>query len=223
EETTVLELRWIEQGFEVLVARGAEQALRHIERGDIDIVVSEIDLPESDGFALLLDARKLSAAERLPWVFVTGRGGGSDAQRAFELGAADFMTKPVSPDVLVTKLHQVLEREARTGGASRGVSGSLSEMGLADLVQLLWHGRKTGCLRIRSGGAVGEIHFVEGAIYNAVYANLRGEEAVYAMLTLRSGDFTLDPNFRAPKQLITASPEAILLEGMRRLDEGLIG
>jgi len=223
EETTVLELRLIEQGFEVLVARSAEQALRHIERGDIDIVVSEIDLPEGDGFSLLADVRKLTAGEKLPWVFVTGRGGGSDAQRAFELGAADFMTKPVSPEVLVTKLHQVLEREARAGGSGRGVSGSLSEMGLPDMVQLLWHGRKTGCLRIRSGAASGEIHFVEGAIFNAVYANLRGEEAVYAMLALRSGDFTLDPNFRAPRQVITASPEAILLEGMRRLDEGMLG
>ena len=40
------------------------------------------------------------------------------------------------------------------------------------------------------------------------------------MLTLSQGEFVLDPNFRAPQQLIQASPEALLLEGMRRLDEG---
>ena len=105
----------------------------------------------------------------------------------------------------------------RTG--SRGVAGSLLEMGLPDMVQVLWHGRKSGSLKIRSGPNAGEIHFVEGSIYNALYATLRGEEAFYAMLALADGDFVLDPNFRAPQQVIQASPEALLLEGMRRLDE----
>jgi len=39
------------------------------------------------------------------------------------------------------------------------------------------------------------------------------------MLRLEDGDFSLDPNFTAPQQVIQASPEALLLEGMRRLDE----
>ena len=64
-----------------------------------------------------------------------------------------------------------------------------------------------------------EIHFVDGAIYNALYSSLRGDEAFYAMLALTDGDFMLEPNFRAPQQVIHASPEALLLEGMRRQDE----
>jgi hypothetical protein len=84
---------------------------------------------------------------------------------------------------------------------------------------VLWHGRKTGSLKIRSRGNAGEILFVDGVIFNALYANVRGEEAVYAMLSITEGDFSLDPNFRAPQQVIQASPEALLLEGMRRLDE----
>lgn len=220
EDTTVLELRMFEQGFEVEQARSAEQAVKLLERGDVELVVSEIDLPPADGFGLLAEARKKPWGEKLPWVFVTGRSGRGDAQRAFELGAADFMTKPVSADVLVAKLRQIIERESQRGSTARGVSGSLTEMGLPDMVQVLWHGRKTGSLKIRSGGNAGEIHFVDGQIYNVLYANLRGEEAFYAMLALASGDFYLDPNHRAPQQLIQASPEALLLEGMRRLDEG---
>jgi len=56
-----------------------------------------------------------------------------------------------------------------------------------------------------------------------MWGNLRGEEAFYAMLTLDSGDFQLDPTFRAPSAVIQASPEALLLEGMRRLDEASAG
>lgn len=220
EESTVLELRLSEQGFQVRSARTIEGALKTLDTGEVDIVVSEVDLGKHDGFALFSEARKRPAAERVPWVFFTARAGRADAQRAFELGASDYVTKPISADVLVAKLKQVIEREARTAG-TRGVAGSLQEMGLPEIVQVLWHGRKTGSLKVRAGKSQGEIHFVGGAIYNALWGSLRGQEAFYAMLTLRTGDFVLDPNYEAPQQVIMESPEALLLEGMRRLDEGI--
>ncbi len=218
EETTVLELRMIEQGFEVTQARSADQAIKALQKGEIEIVVSEIDLGDDDGLALLTEARKHPWGQKLPWIVVTGRSGGADAQKAFQMGAQDFMTKPVSSDLLVAKLKQIIEREAAQTGL-RGVSGSLSEMSLPDMVQVLWHGRKTGSLKIRAGGEAGEIHFVNGAIFNALWANLRGEDAFYAMLGFSEGEFSLDPNFTAPQQVIQDSPEALLLEGMRRIDE----
>jgi response regulator RpfG family c-di-GMP phosphodiesterase len=221
EETTVLELRMVEQGFEVAQARAADQALKLLEKGDIDIVVSELELQPMDGFELLAQVRRQPWGQKVPWVVVTGRTGGgrTDAQKAFELGAIDFLTKPLSADLLVAKLRQIIEREATRGGPARGVAGSLQEMGLPEMVQVLWYGRKTGSLKIRSGPNSGEIHFVGGAIYNALWATLRGEEAFFGMIALTEGEFSLDPNFTAPQQVIQDSPEALLLEGMRRLDE----
>jgi DNA-binding response OmpR family regulator len=219
EETTVLELRLLEQGFEVQQAHSGDQAIKLLEKGDVEIVISEIELGQgTDGFKLIEYARKQPWG-RIPWVFVSHRTGRTDAQKAFDLGAADFSTKPVSADLLVAKLKQIIEREATRGAVARGVSGSLQEMSLPDIVQVLWHGRKTGSLKIRSGQNAGEIHFVSGSIYNALWSNLRGEEAFYGMLALPEGDFALDPNFTAPQQVIQGSPEALLLEGMRRLDE----
>jgi response regulator RpfG family c-di-GMP phosphodiesterase len=220
EETTLLELRLLEQGFEVRSAHTAEQALKILDAGDIEIVCCEIDLRPIDGFALFEQVRKKPWGQNLPWIVLSGRPGRAEAQRAFELGASDVMTKPVSADLLVAKMKQLLERQASASGArGRGVNGSLSEMGLPDMVQVLWHGRKTGSLRIRSGQTTGEIHFVNGNVYNALWRELRGEEAFYEMLGLVDGDFSLDPNFQAPQQVISDSPEALLLEGMRRLDE----
>jgi response regulator RpfG family c-di-GMP phosphodiesterase len=217
EEATVLELRLLEQGFEVAQAHSSDQALKLLEKGDHQLVVSELDLAPNDGLWLVAEVRRHPWGKKLPWVILTGRTGPSEAQRAFELGVVDYMTKPVSADLLVAKLRQLIEREAASG--KRGVSGSLQEMSLPDIVQILWHGRKTGSLKVRAGGESGEIHFVSGAIYNAMWEKLRGEEAVYAMLRLGEGEFVLDPNLVAPQQVIQASPEALLLEGMRRLDE----
>jgi response regulator RpfG family c-di-GMP phosphodiesterase len=220
EETTVLELRMIEQGFVVKTARSAELALKELGKGETDLVVAEVDLGSSDGLALLAEARKQPWGKDIPWVIYTLRQERAVAQRAFELGVIDFVNKPANADVFVAKLKALLAQRA-SGRASRGVSGSLREMGLPDMVQVLFHGRKSGSLRIRAPEGSGEIHFLDGNVVNALWNELRGEDAFYAMLKLRDGEFGLDPAFKPTSRVINTSSEGLLLEGMRRLDEGI--
>lgn len=219
EETTVLELRMSEQGFAVKTARSAEQALKVLAEAETDLVVSEIDLGPSDGLKLLAEARAQPWGKDVAWVVYTRRQERAIAQKAFELGVLDYVTKPASADVLVAKLKALLDQRATRN--TSGVSGSLREMGLPDMVQVLFHGRKSGSLKIRAREGVGEIHFVEGNVVDAMWRELRGEEAFYAMLKIGDGEFALDPSFRAAERLIHQSSEALLLEGMRRMDEGL--
>jgi response regulator RpfG family c-di-GMP phosphodiesterase len=220
EETTVLELRMIEQGFVVKTARSVEQALKILAAGEIDLVVGEVDLGGSDGLALLAEARRQPWGKDMPWVVYTVRAERAVAQKAFELGVLDYVNKPANADVLVAKLKAMLAQRA-SGRTSRGVSGSLAEMGLPDMVQVLFHGRKSGNLRIRSKEGTGEIHFQDGNVVNALWNEMRGTDAFYAMLKLQAGEFGLDPAFKPPARVIQESPEALLLEGMRRLDEGI--
>jgi response regulator RpfG family c-di-GMP phosphodiesterase len=222
EETTVLELRMIEQGFVVKTSRSVDSALKTLAEGDTDLVISEIDLGSSDGLFLLAEARKQSWGKDMPWVIYTQRQERVYAQRAFELGVIDYVNKPANADVLVAKIKALLAQRA-TARASRGVSGSLREMGLPDMVQVLFHGRKSGNLRIRSREGNGEIHFVEGNVVNALWNEARGEDAFYGMLKLQDGEFVLDPAFKPSSRVIHQSCEALLLEGMRRLDEGIGG
>jgi response regulator RpfG family c-di-GMP phosphodiesterase len=220
EETTVLELRMIEQGFETRTARGMEQAIKTLQEGQIDVVISEVDLPQGDGLGLLAEARKQSWGKDVVWIFHTRRSGRAEAQRAFELGVADYVAKPAPTDVFVAKIKALLDQRAQRTGP-RGVSGSLKEMGLPELVQVLFHGRKTGNLRIRASQGAGEIHFADGQIVNALFDKSRGTDAFYQMLKLQDGEFGLDPSFVPQARVINESPEALLLEGMRRLDEGI--
>jgi response regulator RpfG family c-di-GMP phosphodiesterase len=216
EESTVLELRLVEHGFDVIIARSSTDAENELVN-DIDIVISEIELKPLDGFALLQKVR--AAGNEVPFVFLSQKDESDIAKRSFELGAGDFITKPASPDVVALKVNRVLE-----GGAARrrkpgGVSGSLTEMALPDMVQILFHGRKSGLLVIHSEGKRGEIHFSEGQIFDATFGDTVREDAFYEMLRLKGGDFELDPNFRAGERRIALGPESLLLEGMRRLDE----
>jgi len=221
-ETSVLELRMIDQGFEVKIARSADQAVEMLMQGKIDLVVSEIDLPGKDGLTLLAEARGEGWGKEVAWVMHTKRQGRAEAQKAFEHGVIDFVTKPAAADVLVAKLKARLDR-SRSQKGQQGLSGSLKELGLPDLVTALSNGRKTGALRITSRALSGEIQFLEGAIVNASAGPKKGASAFYALLELNDGQFAVDPSFKPTERLITDSTEALLLEGMRRLDEGRDG
>lgn len=220
--TSLLELRMIEQGFDVRIARTLAQARAALDTGEIGLVVSEVDLDEQDaGLVLRAEARERPATRDVAWVILTTRADRQTAQRAFELGVDDFSPKPAATEVFVAKLRQLVARRtiaSRPG--SRGVSGSLSEMALPDLVQVLWQGRKTGALRLEAQGHSGSIYFVEGQIHDAEFAGLVGEDAFYRALTLEDGDFRLDAGELPASRRINASPEGLLLEGMRRIDEG---
>jgi response regulator RpfG family c-di-GMP phosphodiesterase len=218
EQSAALELRLLGRGFDVKVARTADAALRQLQDSDIHLAVSEVDLDPFDGFELLRRARATDRSKAIPFLFLTARAAEEDVARAFELGAADYVIKPSTTEVLVAKIRQTLERRA-VAGPTAGVQGALSDMSLPDLVQILAQGRKTGKLTIRGDGRSGEIHFLDGRVANAVHGNLKGEEAFYAMLSITQGEFALDPEFKPAAVAIQNSAEALLLEGMRRIDE----
>jgi response regulator RpfG family c-di-GMP phosphodiesterase len=218
-ETSVLELKMIDQGFDVKIARSAEQARPILGESKVDLVVSEIELPGEDGLTLLAAARQESWGKDVAWVMHTKRQGRAEAQKAFEHGVIDFVSKPTAVDVLVAKLKARLDRSRAKG--QQGLSGSLAELGLPDLVTALSNGRKTGALKITSKTISGEVLFLEGAVVNATAGAKRGSGAFYELLRLTEGQFAVDPSVKPKERLITESTETLLLEGMRRMDEGV--
>lgn len=215
EDTTVLELRLAEHGFQVTIARNASDAENELTQ-EFDVVISEVDLHPMDGFELFRRVRAKQIG--VPFVFLSKQSDSDVVQRALDMGAEDFISKPASPEVVALKVNRVLDA-ARRAKRKAGVSGSLTEMALPDVVQILFHGRKSGKLTISSGGKKGEILFSEGQIFDASFGEIEREDAFYAMIGLSDGDFELDPNMRPGERLIEMSPESLLLEGMRRMDE----
>jgi response regulator RpfG family c-di-GMP phosphodiesterase len=218
EETTLLELRLVAQGFEVKVARTSDQALALALDGGLHSILSEVELSPFDGFELLARVRKYEQTEGLPFLFVSRVSDTSAVDRAFSLGAQDYVIKPTSGDVLAGKLRRLASPKSRRDDRT-GVSGSLSEMGLPDLAQVIAHGRKSGRLVVRSHGHEGEVHFLGGRVVHALLGELVGPDAFYELLGLTDGSFVLDPSFQPAQQSIESSHENLILEGLRRLDE----
>lgn len=221
EETNALEFVMTDQGFDVKTARTLERArelLKANDGGGFHLVVSELDFPDGDGLTLLEEVRKETWGKELPWIVLTSRQGGRAAQKAYSHGVLDFMAKPMPTDLVVAKSKALLDK-AMKDRVVRGVSGSLQEMGLGDIVQVLFYGKKTGKLSIRTKAASGDVHFLAGNIANAKWGTLTGVDAFYAMVRFTEGNFAFDPSFEPPERIIQESNEALLLEGMRRMDE----
>lgn len=220
EESTVLEMRLTDRGFEVCVVRDASGALAEIERGTVGLVVADVELGERDGFWLVERIRAGTHAD-IPVVFHTRRGDRDSVTRGFELGVVDYVVKPASPEVVAAKIQKSLEAAAaaKVTGPGRGMSGSLREMSLPDVVQLLANGRKSGRLEIESGNHRGEMGFSEGMVFEASFGHAVGEEAVYTMLMLDDGTFSIDSSYVPTRNRVNVSAESLLLEGMRRIDE----
>ncbi|MBN8617178.1 MAG: DUF4388 domain-containing protein, partial [Deltaproteobacteria bacterium] len=213
-----LEIRFQEQGYDVTTARTRPEAEGRLRGERFDIVITEVDLDGGDGFGLVAIARAEERNKDIAFVFHTRRSDRESVSRGYELGAADYLTKPTAVELVVAKCGQIFEALLRRRGGG-GLSGSLRDMGLTEVVQVLGQGRKSGCLRLVSQHRVGEIYFAEGLIVHTVFAQVVGEEGFYQMLLLKDGDFKFDPAAKPKEKTMQASIESLLLEGMRRMDE----
>ncbi len=218
EETAVLEVQFTSQGYEVTIERSVAGALRAVNAESYDVVISEVRLSDGDGFDFLRRLRS-GAGAGLPLMFVTHERSQTSVNRGLELGAADYVVKPASAAVVVAKAGRILGDVPVQRTATRGVSGSLQEMALPDVIQILANGRKSGRLQVSSGPLHGELVFQGGSIHDASFGDLGGAEAVYGILRLTEGDFALEPDDTSVEDAIGIPTHHLLLEAMRRLDE----
>lgn len=97
--------------------------------------------------------------------------------------------------------------------------GSLKELPLPDIIQLVSVSGKTGVFSLTSGEAAGEIYLQDGKIVHAEAGGLSGEEAVYELAIWPEGDFIFHPGKEPPESSITRSNTNLLMEAARRIDE----
>jgi hypothetical protein len=97
--------------------------------------------------------------------------------------------------------------------------GSLAELHLPDIIQLVSVSGKTGVFHLIDGDHRGQIWLVDGRIVHAEHEAQAGEEAVYTLAIWRTGEFRFDAGVAAPRQTIQKSNTNLLMEAARRLDE----
>ena len=100
------------------------------------------------------------------------------------------------------------------------LTGQLSDMSLAELIEFFCNQRKTGRLKIDYPRGHSVFFIREGELVDARVGALSGAEAVYFSLTLPNAAFDFSPDVQATRRTIETSWTQVVLEGLRRLDEG---
>lgn len=99
------------------------------------------------------------------------------------------------------------------------LQGSLSELSLPDVIQLVTVSGKTGAFHLIRGNDEGEIYLKDGQITDATIGNLRGEHAVYEMAIWSEGEFSFNPGESSDELTVHRSNANLMMEAARRLDE----
>ena len=99
------------EGYEAMVAKDGSEAKEFLQ-GDVvpDAVILDIQLPYADGFELLSEIRSLSAWHNVPVIMLSAKSQEKDVVRALDLGANDYIIKPMRLMELAARLRRFLKQ-----------------------------------------------------------------------------------------------------------------
>jgi CheY-like chemotaxis protein len=221
----VLEVSLKKAGFDVITSATAEEALQRLAEGVPELIVSDTQFPGMDGFEFCRRIKERPELARIPFLFVSSKKSIEDKIRGLELGVEDYLNKPIYIKEITTRVRMLLQRKQRESlESSRDTrtrfTGALSDIGVVDLVQTIDVNRKTGIIHIHnSDGHRGAIYFRDGRTIDAEAGRLTGIDAVYRLFSWNDGTFEVEFKPLRRRDVIDLSAQAVLMEGMRRLDE----
>ncbi len=102
------------EGYAVRTAANGAEAVDLAQSASPDLIVLDVMMPEMDGFEVCRRLRATTQHATTPIIFLTARTGEVDQILGLELGADDYIQKPISPRVLVARVKSVLRRTAET-------------------------------------------------------------------------------------------------------------
>lgn len=200
-------------GFAVIATASVQEAVNVLRSRDVDILVTELALPEADGFALLAHVKQHAAD--LPTVVLSAADPAAYRERLAELGSPRVLRKPLSVKELVREVRAAL---------SETVRGSVTGIGLPSLLQMLEWERKTCSVRATGEAGRGRLDFVAGGLFNA-YSYTSGAEGEAAAFEIFSWDDAalelerLHPTAKRLGRLIHTPLQRLLIDAMRQKDE----
>jgi CheY-like chemotaxis protein len=197
--------------FSVLLAGDGQAALKKLKENTVSLVVTDLKMPNMDGFALLTHI--MEQYPEIPVIVITAYSTPRMEKLAREGGAVGYIEKPFMIDSLARKIMTTLRKETE-GGTLHGVSSGM-------FLQLIEMEQKTCTIRLvdKSSGKQGVLFFRDGELLDAKGDNLQGELAAYEIFSWDETEISIQNSCSLKKKKIERDLQAILLEAMRLKDE----
>lgn len=196
------------RGFQVVTAPDGREAMRVLQSEKIHLVVTDLRMPDVDGFELLAHLRRSHPS--LPVILMTALSPAETSARLSGEGALECLGKPFDVQVLRQKIVDMLAQR---------VKGRVENISLASFLQLLEIERKTCTLGIAAGERRGQLYFRGGKLVGAETGGLTGAEAALEIVAWDHADIEISDVCPVNGPPLPGGLAFLLMEAMRLKDE----
>jgi len=220
-------------GFTVHSSATLQEAISTSEALQPQLILSNADLPDGNGYDLCSHIRGSATLNKCGVIIMSEDTDPQARIAAISAGADEFMRKPIRVKEIVSRATALIDRQAYTQltelDSSRNFSGTLEDIGLVDLLQLVESGKKTCIIHLasdpkQSGGFAeanesGRIYCRDGDIIDAELKRLSGTDAIYRFMLWDNGVFEIESTPLGRENIIRVSLKEVIVEGMRQVDQ----
>lgn len=192
----------------VITAENGKAAVQSLETARVDLVLTDLKMPEMDGFGLLAYLNRNHGD--IPVIIMTAFSTPEIEKSLNGLGIHQYIEKPLEFNALVEKIYAAL---------AKGKEGFIKGISLAGFLQLVDMEKKTCTIRIQSKDKFGSLFFLQGDLVDAEFGALQGQEAALEIIGWDETNIVIDSVCKVRKKQIDAGLNHLLLEAFRLKDE----
>jgi CheY-like chemotaxis protein len=194
--------------FRVLTAGNGREALQRFSEFEIDLLVTDLRMPEMDGITLITHIHNQHAA--VPIIVMTAFGSPQIEKQVKDLDILHYLEKPIGFDEF--RDHILNEMGQKKRGRIEGIT-------LASFLQLIWMEKTTCTLIVKNQQNTGILSIKDGELKNAEFESEQGLEAALGILAWENVTIEMEEDYRTQSETMNLPLEEILLESFRRQDE----
>ncbi len=214
-ESLKKELKEEAKRYVIEFARNGKEALEKIEKARVDLLITDIRMPEMDGISLLMEIMN-----RKKWMHVIVASGESTMrmmnlkhmEELKDFGIIKYIFKPYIPSSFKKLITETMEKIEQ--------SDVIQGITLPSILQMVEMDGVTGVITVQKGKKEGRLFFRGGRLMDAQSENLEGEEAALQILGWRDVKVHIEYIPHNRKKNIKANLVSLILEASKRKDEG---
>jgi len=197
--------------FTVLTAEDGLDAVKKLKEDTISLVVTDLQMPQMDGFALMAHLSEKYAD--IPVIVQTGHSTPKSKKYVLERGASGYIEKPFKAEQLAEKIIATLKKQSE--------GGVLQTIPLEMFIQLIEMEQKMCTIRVveKTSRKLGVLFFRDGSLMEARIGSRHGKQAAYEIFSWDKVTLSIQDDCAIKEKKIEGDLQAILFDAMRLKDE----
>ena len=167
-------------GFEVTEFTEAQEAIRFLQQTNktVDLIIADVNMPEMSGMQFLEHIKKIPKFSSIPLIFLSALSDGAIQMNAFDLGAVDYLTKPVKKELFLSKIRALLQSYSlKKMDDIIFQEGTKQEKEIDEIISICETEKLTGYVILYHRKDIGILYFAGGMLEKIEYDEYKDADA----------------------------------------------